>query len=341
MSVLRVKNLTKRSGEQTLLHDIEFNLDKGEILAIKGLPGAGIDVLLQVLAGQLIPSSGTICYFEKIIKSIDEIDHNQIGILLRNYAVYDRMTVKQYLDFFRKLYGLKKQRVDEVCRKFGLLDRQNDRMNTFSDSLMQRVKMAKTILHNPKILLLDEPSQQVDLETRQILRNTLFDLAEQGISILLTTSSSEEADSLADRVGKMKKGRIIGWYDIDKKYSNKEEINDVSSLKIDKIPAKVNDKIILFDPQELIHIEAHDGKAILYSDQDSYKSPLTLSELEIRLKPFGFFRSHRSCIVNLQRVKEVVPWTRNSYSLVLDDVGQTTVPLSKNNYSELQGILGI
>jgi ABC-2 type transport system ATP-binding protein len=110
---------------------------------------------------------------------------------------------------------------------------------------------------------------------------------------------------------------------------------------MEKIPAKINDKIILFDPLEINFIESNEGVSQLHVRKEVFPCTLTLNELEEKLKAFGFFRCHRSYIVNLQRVREVITWTRNSFSLVLDDELKSSIPLSKGKFDELKYILGI
>ncbi|MFS0907377.1 LytTR family transcriptional regulator DNA-binding domain-containing protein [Priestia aryabhattai] len=112
-------------------------------------------------------------------------------------------------------------------------------------------------------------------------------------------------------------------------------------VRFEKIPAKVNEKIILFDPTEISFIESNEGVSNLHVNGEVFPCSYTLNELFKRLQIFGFFRCHRSYIVNLQRVREVITWTRNSYSLILDDPKKSSIPLSKGNLSELKEIIGI
>ncbi|WP_374016245.1 LytTR family transcriptional regulator DNA-binding domain-containing protein [Paenibacillus thiaminolyticus] len=112
-------------------------------------------------------------------------------------------------------------------------------------------------------------------------------------------------------------------------------------IVFDKVPARVEDKIVLIDPLEMIYIESQDGVAHLHVQSGEFPCSMTLQDLEQKLKPFGFFRCHRSYLVNLQRVREVIIWSRNSYSLVLDDEKKSTVPLSKSKYEEMKAIMGI
>lgn len=346
IAALSVEQLTKRFNEQDAVYDISFSIKPGEIVAVKGQTGSGKTTLLKLIAGVISPTSGSVKIQEKIIVPESKENVYKIGLMLQSHGTYSRLTVRQHLAFFQKLYGVSDSRLNEIIQLAGLIDRQNDQLKKFSQSFIARVKLAQTMLHNPPVLLLDEPTANLDLETMEILRRMIVKAANDGAAVLLATSSYEEAQVLAHRTAKMHKGRIESWEStVDAKepveFDDKEEQTQTSHIKIEKIPAKVNDRIILFNPTELIFIESQDGASILHAGDENFPCPLTLGELEERLKPFGFFRCHRSYIVNLQRVREVIPWTRNSFSLVLNDYDKTTIPLSKNNMKELEGIIGM
>lgn len=120
-----------------------------------------------------------------------------------------------------------------------------------------------------------------------------------------------------------------------------KSINLVQPVRFEKIPTKVNEKIVLFNPPEIDYIESNDGQTLLHIKGESFPTVFTLNELEERLLPFGFFRCHRSYIVNLQKVREVITWTRNSFSLILDDREKSAVPLSKSRMTDLKEMLGL
>lgn len=342
ISILIVNEITKRIEGRQGLNKISFKVASGEIVALTGPSDSGKTTLLQMITGKITPTSGTIeVKGKKVFPGRQDI-LSDIGVFSRDQGIYGRLTTVQYLSFFCKLYGLEKERIEEVISLVGLLDRKNENLKNFNDGFLARVQLARAILHQPDLLLLERPTVGIDLDSTEILRKLILQLAREGKAILITTYSLEEAKVLANRLGRLNQGSISSWEEIDDLNREGEEIARLGNhYKIEKIPAQVRDKIILFDPQELIYIESHEGKSLLHSNGQEYICPLTLLELEERLTPFGFFRSHRSYIVNLQRVKEVIPWTRNSYSLVLDDQNETTIPLSKNNFRELEQIFGL
>lgn len=340
--VLTIEQVTKRFHELDAVCDISLSVNPCEIVALKGQVGAGKTTLIKLASGLLQPTSGSISVQGRQLIPGSPANASLLGAAFREEGVYTRLTVREYLTFFQKLYSLPAERVDEVIRLAGLLDRQDQALKKFTENLVSRLRTARALLHHPPVLLFDEPTFGLDLETTEIVRKMILKAASEGAAVLLATSSYEEAASIAHRTGILNRGRLEAW-------EKAEEINQpaVSAsppgnhIKFEKIPARLNDRIILFNPLELIYIESREGQSVLHTVNESFPCPLTLSELEERLKPLGFFRSHRSYIVNLQRVREVIPWTRNSYSLVLDDTQKTAIPLSKNSIKELEGLIGI
>lgn len=342
--ILTAEHLTKRFEEQDAVYDINFSINQGAIIAFYGQAGSGKTTLLKLAAAVLAPTSGYMTLCGKILTPNNPENAFNIGLMLQGRGLYQRLTAKEYLTFFQRLYGVKKSRVDEVICKAGLIDRQDQKLSKFSESLSARLRMAQVILHSPKLLLLDEPTSNMEMETTEILRKMILQAAEDGAVVLLATSSQEEAYVLASRIARLHRGRIESFEKTEDIKQTVEEPNSQlpeKRYKIEKIPAKVNDKIILFNPTELTHIESQEGISVLHTGSEVFQCPMTLAELEEKLTPFGFFRCHRSYIVNLQRVREVIPWTRNSYSLILDDVLKTSIPLSKNSLKELEERLGM
>lgn len=342
--ILQVDKLCKQNKNHDSLFDITFEVNPGEIVGIYGLKGSGKTTLLKLIAGLIPPTSGNVTFLAKNIPWDNKEHLTKIGLMLRKQGVYKRLTVGQYLTLFQKLYGADKTRLDESIRITGLIDREHKHIGTFTENEIAKVHMARVYLHNPPLLLLDEPTTYLDMETMEIIRRLIIQQADKGTAIVITTSSREEAEALSHRIGRIDKGRIDTWItpeeEREKEISTRENLV-TERIRIEKIPAKVNDRIILFDPPELVFVESNEGSSTLHTINEEFPCPLSMTELEEKLRPFGFFRTHRSYIVNLQRVREVIPWSRNSFSIVVDDQVKSTVPLSKNNRKELENLLGI
>lgn len=212
----------------------------------------------------------------------------------------------------------------------------------------RRVHFANLLIQNPNIYILEEPEQNLDMESKQIFHSILQQLRRKQKCIFILTGNMENAVTAADYVYQLDGN---GLHSIQIGTENTSEptptihIEDddkiVQPVRFEKIPTKVNEKIVLFDPPEIDYIESHDGQTFLQIEGEAFVTMFTLAELEERLLPFGFFRCHRSYIVNLQKVREIITWTRNSYSLVLKDTAKSTIPLSKNKMTELKAMLSL
>ncbi|MFW6030464.1 MAG: LytTR family transcriptional regulator DNA-binding domain-containing protein [Halanaerobiales bacterium] len=337
MEVFCVNNLTKNKNGVNIINNLSFTIKEGEIISLFDQDFFLSSTLIKIIAGKEFPTSGMIELQGKDL--FNKSNLTNLGIMSDNYDLYERLTVKEYLNFFRRLYNIENKRLQEVLSLVGLQDRKDIKIKHLSNSFKKRVQFARTILHKPTVLVLEKSLLGLDFESKQIFRNIIIELAQKGIAILLMTISFEEARLLSDRIAKVEKGQITSWEKVGGEEPDKIKTSE-KIISFNKIPAQVEGKIIFFNPQELLYIESNDGNALLHTENNQFFCPLILNDLEKRLQTFGFFRSHRSYIVNLQRLREVIPWSRNSYSIILDDNKKTEIPLSKSNYKQLEDILG-
>ena len=195
-----------------------------------------------------------------------------------------------------------------------------------------------------------------NMETALSVTNQVYRLDEKGLHSYEIVDESELADAPAPRQSHgieadkpepdSTSGPLPEMDSMPEHAPSSPEDEDVTEIfvqpvRLEKIPTKMNDKLILFDPPEIDYIESSDGQSNVYVKGDAYPCVFKINELEERLQPFGFFRCHRSYIVNLQKVREVITYTRNSFSLVLDDQTKSSVPLSKSKMAELKEMLGL
>ncbi|GIN87230.1 transcriptional regulator [Heyndrickxia sporothermodurans] len=359
MSVLSIKQLEKRMGNNILFPPIDLEIQKGEAVAIQ----CNVEIsnqLIQMIIGMLPKSAGDIVIFEKKFDSY-KVLCKRIGLVLLNEGFYDRLTPYEYLSFYKRLYEVEVD-VKNILQKMGLSKRVKIEKLTFSEK--RRLQIARAIIHNPEFIIIEEPIQNVDIESHYLIQNLITNLIEQGKAVLITTSNLENAVMMTDKVYILNSDGLkkIDMLDEEEKQneenadggivhntvvSTQEEISEKEALeratpfRFEKIPAKVNDKIILLDPTEIDYIESNDGISHLHVKGEVFPCTYSLNQLFERLYPFGFFRCHRSYIVNLQKVREVITWTRNSYSLILEDSKKSSVPLSKGKLNELKEIIGI
>lgn len=152
---------------------------------------------------------------------------------------------------------------------------------------------------------------------------------------MLTEEDLTWAGRFCTRVAELEEGQLV-----DAGLSGSSEVAAPHQHTPYKVSARKEDRIVLYDPGEVLYVTSHDGKTLLRTANDEATTPLTLQELEERLVGRGFFRAHRAYLVNLQHIKAVIQFTRNSYTLLLNDAAETQIPLSKNAERELQARLG-
>lgn len=440
MSAVQLRHVQKTSGSTVLIPPINLEVSAGQCVAIQCNHEIGHQLLLAMI-GQTPISEGSIWIQGEALTP----DHTRnirakIGIQLLSDTAYERLKVREFLHFYACLYETKPD-MELLLQRLGLAEKQNSRVLQLTPSELRRLSIARALVHNPQVLFMEDPEQNVDLETSYIIRNLIPALIEEGKAIVITTmvleqaismtndvylyshagfkkleTAEEEVDFLGDRDGDPEPFHSIEVEDQEILYTaadsrienimpaeaaaetvsqeteaqvpltapktatetesveakpksaelsafpdqpqSSETVGEagpagqpdsvgaqvpafVQPVRFEKIPAKVGDKLILFDPTEIDYIESHEGVANLHVLQGVYACSMSLSDLEGRLKGFGFYRCHRSYLVNLQKVREVITWTRNSYSLILDDHSKSSIPLSKGKYDELKKIIGI
>jgi len=209
MKAIRVQDLTRDYNGLRAVDGISFSVEPGEIFGFLGPNGAGKTTTIKILTGQLRPTSG-----KAQVMGCDVVDERQklkpqIGVVFDSQNVYERMSARDNLRFYARLYRVKKARVEEMLTQVGLTGRAKDKIKTYSNGMKQRLLIARALLHRPKVLFLDEPTRGLDPNVARDVRAIVTDLAEQGMTVFLTTHYMEEADQLSDRVAIIDQGRIV------------------------------------------------------------------------------------------------------------------------------------
>jgi len=200
--MIEAHQLTRRFGKRTAVEDLSFEARAGEVLGLLGPNGAGKTTTIRMLAGIIAPSSGTASVLGIDPARSPERVHERIGLLTEAPGFYERLSARRNLTYFAGFYpGLQVGRaVDEQLRLMGLGDRAGDKVGTFSKGMKQRLALARTLLHEPDVLFLDEPTAGLDPEAAKELRELILRLRSQGRSILLSTHNLSEAEALCDRI---------------------------------------------------------------------------------------------------------------------------------------------
>jgi ABC-2 type transport system ATP-binding protein len=211
--MVSVENLCKNFGEVDVVKEITFQIFRGEFFGLLGPNGAGKTTTIGMLTGLVEPASG------RILIDGSDLSHNpllskaKMGFVPQAFALYPTLCALDNLAFFGKIYGLRKVRLKErmaaVLDLVGLGDRANQTVATFSHGMKRRLNIAVGLLHEPELLILDEPTVGVDTQSRNAILETLGSLNRSGVTLLYTTHYMEEAERLCHRVGIMDEGKMM------------------------------------------------------------------------------------------------------------------------------------
>jgi len=209
MNAIEVQNLTRDYDGLRAVDGISFSVEPGEIFGFLGPNGAGKTTTIRMLTGQLRPTSGSAKVAGYDVVSQRQQLKPRIGVVFDSQNIYERMSARENLIFFARLYRVGKSRVEEVLAQVGLTERAPDKVQKYSNGMKQRVLIARALLHEPEVLFLDEPTRGLDAHIARDIRSIVAGLARDGMTVFLTTHYMEEADQLSRRVAFLDRGRIV------------------------------------------------------------------------------------------------------------------------------------
>lgn len=211
--MIKIAALTKNYGEFTAAENISFEVNAGEIFGLLGPNGAGKSTTINCISGLLKPSLGEVYINQYSVLSQAIQAKSSLGLVPQDLALYEDLSGQENLNFWGQAYGLSgdqlQQRINTVLQQVGLDSRAKDLVNTYSGGMKRRLNFACAILHEPKALLLDEPTVGVDPQSREHLLAAVEQLKSQGTAVLYTTHYMEEAERLCDRIAIIDNGQII------------------------------------------------------------------------------------------------------------------------------------
>lgn len=224
--MLKVTNLTKKFNEVNAVNNIGFEVKTGEIFGLLGENGAGKTTTLRMIATMLKPTSGSIDVCGYNNGTHPEKVREHIGILFGGeVGLYDRLTVAENIAYFAELYDMDKkfikERIASLSHTFGMDDYLNRRAGKLSKGMKQKAAFARSIVHNPDVMLFDEPTSGLDVSTIREVHDFIEDCKKQGKTIILSSHIMSEVEKLCDRIGIIHKGRLLDTGTIDefrKKY---------------------------------------------------------------------------------------------------------------------------
>jgi ABC-2 type transport system ATP-binding protein len=216
--MLTLHGISKRYGGRIAVDDLSLDIARGEIFGLLGPNGAGKTTTMHIAVGLLTPDAGTVTV-EGLGSPARADVRRAIGIAPQSLALYDVLTAEENLRFFAEIYGLPRtrvaERVDWALALVGLQDRRRDRVETFSGGMKRRINLAAALLHEPAVVLLDEPTVGVDPQSRNAIFDSILQLKAAGLTIVYSTHYMEEAVRLCDRVAIVDHGRVLAIDSVD------------------------------------------------------------------------------------------------------------------------------
>jgi ABC-2 type transport system ATP-binding protein len=212
MNAVELTNLTRRFGDFTAVNNVSLQIKQGSIYGFLGPNGSGKSTTIRMLCGLLEPTSGSGQVLGLDIARDSEAIKHKIGYMSQKFSLYDDLTVIENLEFYAGMYSLskavKKMRIEEMLTLAGLERRQNELVSNLSGGWKQRLALGCSILHNPPILFLDEPTGGVDPKSRRMFWDIIYGLALQGTTVMVTTHFMDEAEH-CDEIGFIFEGNLI------------------------------------------------------------------------------------------------------------------------------------
>ena len=211
--MIETRNLSKHYGRVNVLNGIDLNVPEGSAFALVGTNGAGKTTTMRMVAGLLEPTAGSIHVFGVDVRKEPERAKQMIAWLPDEPVLYDKLTPLEYLEFVAALWSVPPdvatQRSEELLKGLELWDNRSDRCETFSRGMKQKAILAGALIHDPKLMLLDEPLTGLDASIARHVKDMLQARARAGYSVILTTHILEVAERLADRIGIISQGKLL------------------------------------------------------------------------------------------------------------------------------------
>ena len=257
MELIKVEHLTKRFGDLTAVDDINFSIREGEIFGFLGPNGAGKTTTLSILSTLLSPTEGKAMVNGYNVVSQQADVRRSIGVVFQDPTLDEELTAWENMDIHRRLYGMKKSRekINEMLTLVELDNRKKQLVKTFSGGMKRRLEIARGLLHEPKILFLDEPTLGLDPQTRNHLWDYIRSMnQEKKVTIILTTHYMDEAEKLSERVAIIDQGKIIA---LDTPNALKEQLGG-SLIRIEsEETTRVKEKLAGLN--WLVNLSQHNG----------------------------------------------------------------------------------
>lgn len=323
-------NLIK--GDKVLLPSINLEVTAGDVITIQ----ADTDYMMNFI--DLLENENT--YRSKAVHDDNQtIDfHEDVFLYRSKIGIYQRLNIEDHLSFWSDIYDNDID-LNTILNISDLQNLRKTKCHHLNDSETRRLAFSRSLVQSAAVFFFEDPTYHVDLQTKEAFNQMIQYISNTYGTVIIFTSSIEEAIRMGNKVYRINRH---GIQPVEQKLSlDTTENNSFEEGRqpLQRISAKYEDKYILFNPFEIDYVESLDRQTMLHIGKETFASTMMLKDLEKKLTAYGFYRCHRSYLVNLQRIREVIVWSKNSYSLILDNHDEVNIPLSKNKYTELKELL--
>jgi ABC-2 type transport system ATP-binding protein len=286
-TILRAQDLHKQFDKVNAVRGISFDIKQGEIFSLLGPNGAGKTTTISMLSCLLAPTEGDAWVDGHSVRTAAKHVKQAIGVVPQEIALYPDLTARENLVFWGRMYGMGgttlKQRIDEVLDIVGLSDRAKEKIETYSGGMKRRINIAVGLLHQPKVLYMDEPTVGIDPQSRRRILDTVLDLNKRGLTVLYTTHYMEEAAELSDRIGIVDQGKLIA---LGTQVELTRTVGELDTLRIGVDSPKVDAATLLPVLEQVVGVRhaALDGDTLTVQVEDAKAA---LSDVIARLDKAG------------------------------------------------------
>ncbi|MEX1072021.1 MAG: ATP-binding cassette domain-containing protein [Anaerolineales bacterium] len=286
-NILSAQDLHKHFDEVHAVQGISFEIQKGEIFSLLGPNGAGKTTTISMLSCLLRPTQGDASIDGHSVRTQPEAVKRSIGVVPQEIALYPDLTARENLAFWGRMYGLSgahlKERVDAVLQVADLSERANEKVENYSGGMKRRINIAVGLLHQPKLLFMDEPTVGIDPQSRRRILDTVMELNKQGLTVLYTTHYMEEAEELSDRIGIIDHGKLIA---VGTQAELTQMVGQFDTLRIGLEPALVEASEIAksVEGAKGVHRVTQDENALVVQAEDATAS---LGDIVARVEKAG------------------------------------------------------
>jgi ABC-2 type transport system ATP-binding protein len=279
--MVEVRSISKSFGNIEAVKNVSFNIEKGEIFGILGPNGAGKSTIVNILNTLIKPDMGDVSIDGINIKNDSDTVKLIMGVVPQEIALYEELSAYENLMFWGGLYNIPKQELKEnVSRTLEIVDlvnRKDDRIKTFSGGMKRRINIACSLLHNPRILVLDEPTVGVDPQNRNYIFEVIERLNKKGLTIIYTTHYMEEAERFCDKIAIIDVGRIIAQGTL-KELKEISDVRDLLTVKLADVNSEIINRITSDNP--LIRFDTVSGELKVECENIANDIPVMINHIQ-------------------------------------------------------------